>query len=141
MESSTRKREIRGDVGNHHEKLGLGRILCASQFTIPDITGRSPDPAGNDTNTRSSKPTQASRTPDFSGLLVSSISFSSSFPTLSFSSTPLPSLQEHNVQSSYTISPCHHHELTPSAAYAVSSIRRVQHMPKIVCRHFILTIS
>jgi len=66
VELSTRKREIRGDGGNHHEKLGLKRILCASQLTIPDTAGTSPDPAGNDTDTRSSKPNQASRTPDFS---------------------------------------------------------------------------
>ena len=73
VELSTRKREIRGDGGNHHEKLGLERISCASQLTIPDTAGTSPDPAGNNTDTRSSKPNpassrpnQASRTPDFS---------------------------------------------------------------------------
>jgi len=66
VELSTRKREIRGDGGNHHEKLGLKRISCASQLTIPDMAGTSPDPAGNNTDTRSSKPNQASRTPDFS---------------------------------------------------------------------------
>ena len=66
VELSTRKREIRGDGGNHHEKLGLKRISCASQLTIPDTAGTSPDPAVNNTNTRSSKPNQASRTPDFS---------------------------------------------------------------------------
>jgi len=50
-------------------------------------------------------------------------------PSLSFSSTTLPSLQEHKVKSSLSISPCHHHELTPSAAYAECSIHRVQHTP------------
>jgi len=140
VEFSTRKREIRGDVGNHHGKLGLKRILCAGLFTIPDMAGTSSDPAGNNTDMRSSKPNQASRTPDFSGPLVSSISFSSSSP-ISFSSTTLPSLQEHKVKSSLSISPCHHHELTPSAAYAECSIHRVQHTPKIVCRPFILTFS
>jgi len=45
VELSTRKREIRGDGGNHHEKLGLKRILCVSQLTIPDTAGTSPDPA------------------------------------------------------------------------------------------------
>jgi len=62
-------------------------------------------------------------------------------PSLSFSSTTLPSLQEHKVKSSCSISPCHHHDLTLSAAYAECSIHRVQHTPKIVCRPFILTIS
>jgi len=66
VELSTRKREIRGDGGNHHEKQGLKRISCASQFTIPDMAGTSPDPAGNNTDTTSSKPNQASGTPDFS---------------------------------------------------------------------------
>jgi len=113
VELSTRKREIRGG-GNHH-KLGLKRISCASQFTIPDTAGTSPDPAGNNTDTRSSKPNQASRTPDFSAPLISSI-------PLSFSSTTLPSLQEHKVKSSLSISPCHDHELTPSAAYTEYSI-------------------
>jgi len=77
--------------------------------------------------------------------------------SLSFSSTTLPSLQGHKVKLSLSISPCHHHELTPiaayaecsirrvqhppSAAYAECSIHRVQHTPQIVCRPFILTIS
>jgi hypothetical protein len=63
---STRKREIRGDWGNHRKKLGLERISCASQLTIPDTAGTSPDPAGNLTNTGSSKPNQANCTPDLS---------------------------------------------------------------------------
>jgi hypothetical protein len=73
VEWSTRKREIRGDEGNHHEKLGLERISCGSQLTIPDIARMSADLAGNNTDTRSSKPNQVcstpnetSRTPDFS---------------------------------------------------------------------------
>jgi len=80
IELSTRKREIRGDGGYHHEKLGLKRISCVSRFNIPDTAGTSPNPAGKNTDMRSSKPNQASRTPDFSGPLVSSISFSSSSP-------------------------------------------------------------
>ena len=43
-------------------------------------------------------------------------------PSLSFVSTTLPSLQEHKVKSSLSISPCHHHELTLSAAYTEYSI-------------------
>jgi hypothetical protein len=62
---STRKREITGDRGNHHEKLGLERILCASQLTIPDTAGTSPDPAGNITDSGPSKLNQPSHTPDF----------------------------------------------------------------------------
>ena len=50
-------------------------------------------------------------------------------PSLAFLSTTLPSSQEHKVKSSLSISPCHHHELTPSAAYGECSIHRVQHTP------------
>jgi hypothetical protein len=63
---STRKREIRADRGNHHEQLGLEKILCAIQLTIPDTAGTRPDPAGDVTDTGSSKPNQPSRTADFS---------------------------------------------------------------------------
>jgi len=77
VELSTRKREIRGDGGNHHEKLGLKRIFCASDFTIPNTASKSPDPVGNNTDTSSSKPNQATATAEFSGPLISSISFSS----------------------------------------------------------------
>jgi len=73
VELSTRKREIKGDGGNHHEKLSLERILCGRQLTIPDPADTSPDPAGTNTDTKSSKPNQASsklnqasRTADFS---------------------------------------------------------------------------
>jgi len=66
VELSTRKREIRGDGGNHHERLGLEKISCASELTIPDTAGMSPDPAGNITDTGSYKPNQASHTADFS---------------------------------------------------------------------------
>jgi len=60
---------IRGDGGNHHKKLGIQRISCASQLTIPDTAGTSPNPSGNNTDRRSSKPNQASHTPDLSSLL------------------------------------------------------------------------
>jgi hypothetical protein len=66
VELSTRTREIRGDQGNHHDKLGLERISCASQLTIPETAGMSPDPAGNITDTGSSNANQSSSTPDFS---------------------------------------------------------------------------
>jgi len=40
----------------HHDKLGLQRIPCVSQFTIPDTAGTSSDPVCNTTNTSSSQP-------------------------------------------------------------------------------------
>jgi len=61
-------------------ETGTWGISCASQLPIPDTAGTSPDLASSHTVTRSSKPNQASRSPDFSGPLISSISFSSSSP-------------------------------------------------------------
>jgi len=83
-----RDRERReGDGGNHHEKLGLVRISCGSQFTIPDTAGTTPDPGGKNTDTRSSKANEASGTTDISYPLVSSTLFPFSSPiTLSLSS-------------------------------------------------------
>jgi hypothetical protein len=141
VELSTRKREIGGYGGNYPEKLGRKRIMCATQFTMPDSAGTSLYPAGTNTGTRSSKLNQANRSPDFSGSLISSISFSSSSPISFFLSTTRPSLQEQKVTTSLCISRWHHHELTPSVAYAECRIRLVLHTPKIVCRPFILTIS
>jgi len=114
-----------GDGGNHHEKLRLKRIPYASQLTIPDMAGTTPDPAVKYTDTRCSKPNQASRTPDFSHPLVSSIFVPISIPHLSFSTI----IEEHKVKSSLSISPCHDHELTLSTAYTEYSIHRVQHTP------------
>ena len=49
-------------------------------------------------------------------------------PSLSFSSTTLPSSQ--NPKSSHhSLSLCHDHELTPSSAYTKYNIHRVQHTP------------
>jgi len=48
-------------------------------------------------------------------------------PSLSVSSTLLPSSQEHKVKSSLSISPCHDHELPPSASYTECIIYRVHH--------------
>jgi len=106
----------RGDGTNHHEKLGLKRLSCASQFTIPDTAGTSPDPACNNADTRCSLPNQASRTPDFSYPLVSSTLFSSSSPISLFLILISTIIAEHKVKSSLCISPWHDHELTPSTA-------------------------
>ena len=119
VELRTRKRGYRG---NHDEKLGLKRISCESESTIADTAGTSPDPACNNTDTRSSQPNQASHTPDFSYPLVSSTLFSSSSPIslcLVHNSTIVA---EHNVKSSLSISTCHDHELTRSTAYTEYSI-------------------
>ena len=141
VELRTRKREMRGYGGNHHEKLGLKRIQCASQLTIPDTAGKSPDPACDYTDTMLLQPNQASRTRDFSYPLVSSTSFSSSSPISLFLVHNSTIIAEHKVKSSLSISPCHDHELTPSKAYTEHCIQRVLHHPKIVCLPFILMIA
>jgi len=56
VELRTRKREMKRDGGNHHEKLGLKRISCAGQCIIPDTVGTTPNPAGKITFTRYSTP-------------------------------------------------------------------------------------
>ena len=118
-------RKQRGFWGNHHEKLGLKRISCVSQFNISDTAGTTPDMACNYTDTRSSQPNPASRTPDYSYLLVSSPSFSSSSPISLFLVHNCTIITEHKVKSSLSISPCHNHELTPSKAYTKHCIQRV----------------
>ena len=149
-------REIRGDGGNHHKNLGLRRISCVSQFTIPDTAFTSPDPACKYTDTSSPPPDLASCTPDFSYPLVSSTSFSSSSHISLFLVHNSTIIAEHKVKSSLSISPCHDHELTPSTAYTEYIIPRVQHKPstaytqysiypilnppKIICLPFILII-
>jgi len=126
-----RKRKLRGYGGNHHEKLGLKRILCVSQFTISNMAGTTPDLACNYTDTWSSQPNQASRTPDFSYPLIFSTLFSSSSPISLFLIHNSTIIAEPTVKSSLSISVCHDHELTVSTAYAEYSIHRVQHTPSI----------
>jgi len=84
VELRTTRREMRGDRANHHVKLGLKRISCESQCTIPDMAGTSSDPACNNTQTRSSQTNEVSRTPNFWSPLVFSTLFSSSSPSSLF---------------------------------------------------------
>jgi len=121
VELRTRENEMRGDGGNHHEKLGLRRISCARQFAIPDTAGTIPDPAYNITDTMSSHPNQAGCTPDSTYPLVFSTSLSSSSPISLFLIHNSTMIAEHKVKSSLSISPCHDHELTPSTAYTKSA--------------------
>ena len=141
IELRTRMREMRGDGGNHHEKLGLRRISCSRQFTIPDMAGTSPDLVCNITDTRSSTPNHARHTSGFSYPLVSSISLSSSSPisiVLIYISTIIA---EHKVRSSFCISPCHDHELTPSTAYTECSIQQAQHIPSAAYNEFSIRLG
>lgn len=76
-------------MGNHHEKVGLQRILCACQFTIPTGAAITSDPAGESSDMWSSKGSQASRTPSLPYSLLSSTACPSS-TTICFLSTTLP---------------------------------------------------
>jgi len=121
VELRTRKREMRGDWINHQEKLGHKGMLGATQYTVPDTAGASPNPACKYTDTRSSQTNQANHTPGFSCLLVSSISFLSLSlisPILVHNSTIIT---EYKVKSSLSISPCYDHELTLCTAYTEST--------------------
>jgi len=113
--------------GNHHRKLGLKRISCASLFTIPDTACTTPDTGCHYIDTRSSQHNQASRTPDFSYPLVSSTSFSYSSPISLFLVHNSIIIAETKVKSSLSNSLSHDHELTVSTAYAKYSIHRVQY--------------
>ena len=127
VELTTGKRGMTGYGGDHHERLGLERILGASELPIPDTAGTSPDPAYIHTGSTSSQPNQASRTPDFSYPLISSTLFWSSSPISLFLIYNSTIIAEHNVMSSLSISLCHDLELTPSTAYTKYSIHQVQH--------------
>jgi hypothetical protein len=104
-------REFRG---NHPEKLGLERILCASQFTIRDMAGTSSVAVSHYTNTWSSQHNQVSRTPYFTYPLVIRhivLIFIHISLFLVHNSTIIAELI---VKFSPCISPCHDPELPPS---------------------------
>ena len=122
VELSTRKREIRGDGGNHDEKLGLGELRVQVKRPSPIRQVRVPI-------RQVITPIQVLLNPIKQVVLL--ISHGRSYPpyrshlhppSLSFLSTTLPSSQEHKVKSSLSNSPCHHYELTLSAAYTEYSI-------------------
>ena len=92
VELRTGSREMRGYVGNHLERLELKIISCASQLTIPNTAGTGPDPAGMNTNTRSSNPNAAHHAHEFSYPLI----FSILFPSSSSFSLSHPQLYHHH---------------------------------------------
>ena len=119
-----------GRVGvKNHEKLGLKRIRCASQFNIPDTSGTNPDPACDHTDMRSSKLNEVSRT------LISHIRSYPPHcshhhpPSLYFSSTTLPSSQNtmlsHPSPSSHALIMSRHR----LQAYTKYNIHPVQRTP------------
>jgi len=122
VELSTRKREIRGDGGNHHEKLGLREFPVRVNWPFEIRQVRLPIRRVITLLRGLVNPIRQ---------VVILISHSHSYPpyrshlhppSLSLSSTTLTSSQEHKVKSSLSISPYHHHELTLGAAYTEYSI-------------------
>jgi len=146
VELRTRTNEIRGDGGNHDEKLGLKWNLCASQFTIADTAGTSPHPAGINGDKRCSNPNRATRPLPFSYPLVSSISVSSS----SAVSLARPQLYHHRRTQIYII-PLYlttpwsrgntEYSIYQGQHYTECSIHQVQLPLEMVCGAFILTIT
>jgi len=59
-------REMAGPGENQGEKLGLKRISCASQLTIPETSGTSPYVVYNQPDTRCPEPNQETRILDIS---------------------------------------------------------------------------
>jgi hypothetical protein len=118
-----------GYGGNHHEKLVLKRISCASKFPILKKAGTSRDAPCNYPVSTSSQPNQASYTSVYAYRLVSSTSFSSSSPIILFLVLPSTIMTQHNVKLSFSISPCQDHELAPGTACSKHSIHQVQHTP------------
>jgi len=125
VELRTRKREMRGDGTNHHEKLGLKRILCASQFTIPDMAGMSSDlecktPIQN-------LPTLIRQLVRLTFHFHSYLPHRSHLDPLSLFLVDNSTIfAEHKVVSSLSISPCHNRKLTPSTAYTEYSVHPSQ---------------
>jgi hypothetical protein len=120
---------MRGNGGNHYEKLGHKIMLCASQFIILDTAGINPDSAWNYTDMMLSQPNLASRTPDYSYPLLSSPLFSSSSPITIFLGHNSTIIAEQQVKLSLSMSPCHDHELAASTAYTAYSIHWGQQTP------------
>jgi len=64
--------EIRGNWGNHHEKLELMTNSFALWWTIPNMGGTTPDLADRNTDIGCAERNQAGHTPNFPYLLKSS---------------------------------------------------------------------
>jgi len=137
VELRTRRRDERR-WGKSLWEPGTKRILCPSQFTIPDTIGMTLIPKCNSTDTKFSEPNQESCTSDFSYPLESSTSLSSFSPISCMRVHHSTIIAEQKVKSSLSISPLHHHAFALSTAYTEYSIHRVQHPPKIACVPFIL---
>jgi len=140
VELSTRKREIRGDGGNHHEKLGLREFRVWVNWPSPIRQERVPI-------RRLITPIRG--LPNPIRQVVPLISHIRSYPpyrshlhppSLSFSSTTQPSSQNTNlIHPSLSLHAIiiswHQVQHTPSTAYTEYSIHRVQHTQSTASTH------
>jgi len=129
VELTITMRVMRGDCRNDHQKVGLERILYASQWMTPYTAGTTSNLVGTINDMRSSKPNQPTCTPGFSDSLIS-IQLFPSWPhalLLAYNSTIIT---EYQAESSLRISPWYDHEFTLSIAYMEDSIHsRVSDFP------------
>jgi len=140
VELCTWKRDMGGEWGSCQEKLKCMRISCASQCINPDMACSTSNPAGQHTNTRYSKPTQAGHSPVFSHPLIL-LHIIPIFILISLiyahNSTII---REHKVKLYCSNSVWHGHESILSTAYTEYSIQRVQHTLWTaytkLCRHW-----
>jgi len=140
VELRTRKREMIRDRGNRHQKLGLREFRV--RVNLPSPIWQVRVPIRLVITPKWGLPNQIRH-------IVHLISHIRSYPPYRSQLHP-PSvflvhnctiLAEYKVMSSFSIFPCHDHELTLCTAYTEYSIHWIQHPPKIACLSFILMIT
>jgi len=134
---------MRGDGGNHHEKLGHREFRVRGN--LPSLIWQVQVPIRRVIRTIQGLPNPIKQViPRVSHILLYPPHCSHiHLPSLPFSSTTCTIIAEYKLMPSLSISPCHDLELTPSTC-----IHRVQHtlstaytkysIPKNVCLPFIL---
>jgi hypothetical protein len=141
----------------HHEKLGVNRISCAREFTIPNMAGTSPNPEFKYPDLRPSQPNQECHTPYSSPQLLSYTTFSFSSTVSLYLIHKSTIIAEWDVSSSLFISLCYDYMLTISTAYTEHSVHRIlytlsityteycipggQHLHNMICLPCILLIQ
>jgi len=119
-------------LGKSSWETGTQKISLTRKFTVPNTPGTSPVPAGDNTNTWSSKLHHAWCTPDFSYPLVSSVAFPSSF-SISLSRPHLNHYHKNTLLSNPSlclysmIMSWHWVQHIPNTAFTVYSIHQVLH--------------
>jgi len=134
-----KRKEMKKDCGDCHERQGHMRIVYAGQCTIPDMAGRTPDAVDQNTEMKSCNTDQVYWIPAYHNCSYPIYHWHHCMPSLFFiHNTTI--ITEYKLKSSLSISPYHCHETKLSIAYTKSSKHWVQHPPKIIDSHpYILT--